>query len=169
MLALQPRRRFAKDTVLIVDGTLVPTRDHTVAEQSKNYRYSTNHQLVIDADTQLVAVIGCPLPGKRNDSKAWEESGAKAAAGNTITITDGYLGTGLVRPHRRRKGEGLPDWKEAHKPGTGRCTSPSRARHRPPEVLAHLPQVPLQPEPHDVNRQGHPHAGTATRKKLSGS
>ncbi|ARF76901.1 hypothetical protein B7C62_34885 [Kitasatospora albolonga] len=26
MLALQPRQRFAKDIVLIVDGTLVPTR-----------------------------------------------------------------------------------------------------------------------------------------------
>lgn len=35
-LALKPRKRFAKDTVLIVDGTLVPTRDHAVAEQSKN-------------------------------------------------------------------------------------------------------------------------------------
>ncbi|MEU8537919.1 transposase family protein, partial [Streptomyces parvulus] len=44
MLALQPRKRFAKDTVLIVDGTLVPTWDHTLAERSKNYRYSTNHQ-----------------------------------------------------------------------------------------------------------------------------
>ena len=49
LLALQPRQRFRKDTVLIVDGTLVPTRDHTIAEQSKNYRYSTNHQVVIDA------------------------------------------------------------------------------------------------------------------------
>lgn len=35
MLALQGRKRFTKDTVLIVDGTLVPTRDHTVSEQSK--------------------------------------------------------------------------------------------------------------------------------------
>ncbi|MGA4980435.1 helix-turn-helix domain-containing protein, partial [Streptomyces cinereoruber] len=35
LLALQQRRRFRKDTVLIVDGTLVPTRDHSVAEQSK--------------------------------------------------------------------------------------------------------------------------------------
>lgn len=26
MLALRPRKRFAKDAVLIVDGTLVPTR-----------------------------------------------------------------------------------------------------------------------------------------------
>lgn len=56
--------------MLIVDGTLVPTRDHAVAEQSKNYRYSTNHQVVIDADTRLVVVIGRPLPGNRNDCKA---------------------------------------------------------------------------------------------------
>jgi hypothetical protein len=48
-LAFQPRRRFRKGTVLIVDGTLVPTRDHTIARQSKNYRCSTHHQVVIDA------------------------------------------------------------------------------------------------------------------------
>lgn len=114
-LALHPRRRFAKDAVLIVDGTLVPTRDHKVAEQSKNYRYSTNHQVVIDADTRLVVAVGRPLPGNRNDCLAWAESGAKAAVGNTMTIADGgYLGTGLVMPHRRRKEEGLPSWKQAH-------------------------------------------------------
>ncbi|MFD6287740.1 transposase family protein [Streptomyces anthocyanicus] len=59
MLALQPRQRFARDTMLIVDGTLVPTRDHTIAD-------------------------------------------------------GGYPGTGLVMPHRRRKGEELSDWKQAH-------------------------------------------------------
>jgi hypothetical protein len=52
LLALPPRRRFARGTVLIVDGTLVPTRDHAVADQSKNYRHSTHHQVVIDADTR---------------------------------------------------------------------------------------------------------------------
>lgn len=76
-LALHPRQRFAKDAVLIVDGTLVPTRDHKVAEQSKNHRYSTNHQVVIDADTRLVVVVGRPLPGNRNDCRAWAESGPK--------------------------------------------------------------------------------------------
>ncbi|MFD7862247.1 transposase [Streptomyces sp. NPDC059783] len=115
LLALQPRKRFRKGSVLIVDGTLVPTRDHTIAEQSKNYRYSTAHQVVIDADTRLVVVVGRPLPGNRHDSRGWEESGAKAAVGQTMTIADGgYQGTGLVIPHRRRKGEELPDWKEEH-------------------------------------------------------
>ncbi|WP_030615236.1 IS5/IS1182 family transposase [Streptomyces achromogenes] len=116
-LALRPRKRFAKDTVLIVDGTLVPTRDHTIAERSKNYRYSTNHQVVIGADTRLVVVVGRPLAGNRNDCKAWEESGAKAAVGNTLTIADGgYPGTGLlVTPHRRKHGQSeLPNWKEEH-------------------------------------------------------
>ncbi|MFH8498855.1 transposase [Streptomyces coeruleorubidus] len=115
LLALRPRKRFCKDTELIMDGTLVPTRDHTVAEQSKNYRYSTNHQVVIDAETRLVVVVGRPLPGNRADCEAWEESGAKAAVGGTITIADGgHPGTGLVMPHRRRKDEELLDWKQAH-------------------------------------------------------
>jgi hypothetical protein len=116
LLALRPRLRFRKGTVLIVDGTLVPTRDHAVAEQSKNYRYSTNHQVVIDADTRLAVAVGRPLPGNRNDCKAWELSGAKAAAGNATVIADGgYRGTGLVIPHRREPGQAeLPAWKEEH-------------------------------------------------------
>ncbi|MFF8381805.1 transposase [Streptomyces sp. NPDC015661] len=105
-----------KDTVLIVDGTLVPTRDHAVAEQSKNHRYSTHHQVVIDADTRLVVAVGRPLPGNRNGCKAWELSGAKAAVGQTTVIADGgYRGTGLVIPHRREPGQAeLTVWKEEH-------------------------------------------------------
>ncbi|MFF6830216.1 transposase [Streptomyces longwoodensis] len=116
-LALQPRRHFRKDTVLIVDGTLVPTRDRTVAASSKNYRYSTNHQVVIGADTRLVVAVGKPLPGNRNDCRAWEDSGAKAAVGTTPTVIadGGYRGTGLTIPHyRRHKDEDLPIWKEQH-------------------------------------------------------
>jgi hypothetical protein len=116
-LALQPRRRFRTDTVLIVDGTLVPTRDRAVAASSKNYRYSTNHQVVIDADTRLVVAVGKPPPGNRNDCRAWEESGAKTAVGTTpaVIADGGYRGTGLTIPHyRRHKGEELPSWKEEH-------------------------------------------------------
>ncbi|MCG7524810.1 transposase [Streptomyces sp. OfavH-34-F] len=115
-LALKPCRRFRNDTVLIGDGTLVPTRDHTVAERSKNYRYSTNHQVVIDADIRRVVVVGRPLPGNRNDCKAWALSGAEEAVGRTTVIADGgYRGTGLVIPHRRERGQSeLPAWKEKH-------------------------------------------------------
>lgn len=43
-----------------------------------------------------------------------EESGARAAAGKTLVIADGgYLGTGLIIPHRRVRGRTeLPDRKE---------------------------------------------------------
>jgi hypothetical protein len=68
-LALQPRERFRKETVLIVDGTLVPTRDHTIAEQSRNYRHYTDHQVVIDADSRLVIAVGRPLPGNRTTAR----------------------------------------------------------------------------------------------------
>lgn len=95
MFALQPRKRFAKDTMLIVDSTLVPTRDHTVAERSESYRYSTTHQAVIDADSRLAVAMGLPLPGNRNDCKAWELSGAKAAVNHTTVIAGGgYQGIG---------------------------------------------------------------------------
>ncbi|KAF2779570.1 transposase for insertion sequence element IS112 [Streptomyces sp. OM5714] len=89
MIALQPCKRFAKDTVLIVDGTLVTTRSPSGRR-----------------------TIGTPP----TDGKAWEESGAKAAVGKALTITDGgYPGTGLVIPHRRQRGQAeLPAWKEEH-------------------------------------------------------
>lgn len=102
---------------MIVDGLLVPTRDHTIAEQSKNQRYSTSHQVVIDARTRLVVAVGRPLPGNRNDCKAREESGAKDAVGRTTTIADGgYPGTGPVIPHRRPRGGDLTAWQAEHNP-----------------------------------------------------
>lgn len=105
LLALNQRQRFRHGPVPIVDGTLVATRDHQVAEQSKNCRYSTNHQVVIDADARLVVAVGRPVPGNRNDCKAWSESGAAAAVGRTTTIADGgYQGTGLIIPRRRLAG-----------------------------------------------------------------
>ncbi|GLY54486.1 hypothetical protein Lesp01_81420 [Lentzea sp. NBRC 102530] len=48
--------------MLIVDGTLVPTHDRTISASSKNYRYSVNMQVVIDAGTRLVVAIGDPHP-----------------------------------------------------------------------------------------------------------
>ncbi|CAK7283628.1 hypothetical protein SGPA1_21603 [Streptomyces misionensis JCM 4497] len=43
-----------------MDGTLAPTRDHSIAEQSKSYRYSTNHQVVIDAELGSSSADHCP-------------------------------------------------------------------------------------------------------------
>jgi hypothetical protein len=65
--------------VSIVDGTLIPTRDHRLAARSKNYRYSTNLQVAIDANTRLVVALGDPQPGDRNDTVAYHSSGRLGA------------------------------------------------------------------------------------------
>jgi len=176
-LALQPRRRFRKEAVLIADGTLVPTRDRTVAASSKNYRYSTNHQVVIDADARPVVTVGKPLPGNRNDCRAWQDSGAKAAVGTTPTVIadGGYRGTGLTIPHyRRHKDEQLPAWKEEHNASHRKVRArvdhtfapheeledpprlPPQGRRRPPRHARHRP--PVQPHPHRMTgkRAGQP-------------
>lgn len=60
-------------------------------------------------------MVGQPLAGDLNDYKSWEESGTEAAVGShPRPPTAAVPATRLVRPHRRRKGEGLPDWKKAH-------------------------------------------------------
>ncbi len=116
LLALHPagRRRHSPDTVLIVDGTLVPTRDRTVAASSKNYRFSANLQVVIDADTRLTVAVGRPVPGNRNDCRAYTDSGVDAAcAGAAVLAEGGYQGTGLVIPYRKpADSRRLPGWKE---------------------------------------------------------
>ena len=52
-----------------------------MAAKSKNYRYSTNHQVVIDTDTQLVVAVGAPLPGNCNDAVAFGKSGSTTPRG----------------------------------------------------------------------------------------
>jgi hypothetical protein len=65
LLALAPVRRRRTDQIAIVDGTLVALPDHRLAAQSKNYRYSANPRVAIDADTRLVIALGAPQPGNR--------------------------------------------------------------------------------------------------------
>jgi hypothetical protein len=51
----------------IVDGTLIPTRDHRTAARSKNYRWSCNAQILVRRfDLRVVAIDGGG-PGNRND------------------------------------------------------------------------------------------------------
>ncbi len=106
-LALTPtHRRHPPDTVLIVDGTLVPSRDHAVAAPAKNYRYSANVQVIIDADTCLIVAVGDPRPGNHNDCTAYRTAGVPATGAHIIA--DGaYRGpdcAGVVILHRTPAG-----------------------------------------------------------------
>lgn len=135
LLALSPvTRRHSPTTVLIVDGTLVPTHDRSVSASSKNYRYSTNLQVVIDANTRLVVAVGRPLPGNRNDCRAYAESGIdRQCAGAAVMADGGYQGTGLIIPYRKpRDGSPLPGWKEDLN------TVHRRVRARVEHALAHM-------------------------------
>ncbi|MEV0412389.1 transposase [Streptomyces sp. NPDC050448] len=108
--ALGPATRPAADVdrLWIVDGTLIPVRDRKVAASSRNYRFSANVQVIIDADTRLVMASARPAPGNKADAHVWRESDRPAAAAGTTVIADGaYLGTGLIVPHRRRAGRPL--------------------------------------------------------------
>jgi hypothetical protein len=72
MLALEPARACADatDRLWIVDGTLVPVRNRRVGASSRNYRFSANVQVIVDAETRLVVVAARPVPGNTADAKA---------------------------------------------------------------------------------------------------
>ncbi|MFD7026418.1 transposase [Streptomyces sp. NPDC059917] len=95
---------------------LITVLRHEGADEVRRGRpWSLSLVVVIDADSRQVVLVGRPMPGNRNDCKAWSESGAKAAVGGTTTIADGgYPGTGLIIPHRRPAGGDLCDWKRQH-------------------------------------------------------
>lgn len=140
-LALSPvQRTHSPSTVLIVDGTLVPTHDRKVSASSKNYRYSTNLQVVIDADTRLTMAIGKPLPGNRNDCRAYTESSVdRQCAGAHVIADGGYQGNHtVIMPYRKSPGSALPEWKEDLN------TIHKQVRARVEHALAHMKSWNIQ-------------------------
>ena len=120
LLALAPVRRRRVDQISIVDGTLIPTRDHRLAAQSKNYRYSTNLQVAIDAHTNLVVALGDPQPDDRNDRNdrndtiVYRTSGIdQKLAGRPVMADGAYRGNPeVIIPYRKpADGSDLPAWK----------------------------------------------------------
>src|SRR5262249_6822717 len=59
----RPDRRWS----WIVDGTLIPTRDHACAAKSKNYRWSCNAQILVRRHDLRVIATSAGGPGNRND------------------------------------------------------------------------------------------------------
>jgi hypothetical protein len=123
------------DTVLIVDGTLIPTHDRIVSASSKNYRYSVNMQVVIDANTRRNVAVGNTTPGNRHDSRAYRDSGVdQHCAGTHVMADGGYLGNPeVIIPYRKPgKGNDLPDWQKELN------TVHKRVRARVEHALAHM-------------------------------
>lgn len=77
-------------------------------------------------------------------------------------------GSWVTTPIRRRPRQDRPHHDTADdQPGPASGTSTGRTKHRATEVLADLPQSPLQSQPHDGHRRSRPHPGASTLKMLS--
>ena len=139
LFALAPVRRRPKGQVAIVDGTLIPTRDHRLAAQSKNYRYSTNLQVAIDANTRLVIALGEPQPGNRNDTMVYRSSGINTQlAGREVVADGGYRGNPeVIMPY------GKPLTAANYRPGN-RTTTPGTARSEPASNMPSLDSKPTR-------------------------
>ncbi|HEU0034522.1 MAG TPA: transposase family protein [Kofleriaceae bacterium] len=86
----------------IVDGTLIPTRDHRYAAKSKNYRWSCNAQVLVRRRDLKVITTSVAGPGNRNDPVHYRASPRLAflcAAHGRVLADGGYRGvTGLITP-----------------------------------------------------------------------
>jgi hypothetical protein len=99
----------------IIDGTLIQVHDHTITAVSKNYRRSSNTQIIISAHTRGVVTVGHRWPGNRNDASLPVQllTGGRQLLGDggyrgiTTITTPGRDMTGCTirdhryRPHRR--------------------------------------------------------------------
>lgn len=86
----------------VVDGTLIPTRDHTRTALCKNYRRSTNVQVVVRRRDRSIVTVGEAWPGNRNDSVVFRATVGPVVTKHRRLIGDGgYQGVQGVTPPRR--------------------------------------------------------------------
>lgn len=91
----------------VVDGTLIPTRDHAAAARSKNYRWSCNAQILVRRRDLQVVATSAGGPGNRNDPIHYRGSvvEARCQLHGRVLADGGYRGVPeLVTPrfHRNR-------------------------------------------------------------------
>ncbi len=124
-------QRRARDQIAIVDGALIQTRDHTLAAPSKNYRYSTNLQVAINADTRVVIALDDPQPGNRNDTIGYQTRGIKTASPDDLSWP---TAVGLpppsprLRDHRGRDRVCTTSTGRLTKHDPAGCTNPAELR-----------------------------------------
>lgn len=104
---------LARGRIVLVDGTLVPTRRFAPAWASnysgKHRRHGVNIQ-VAATETGCLLAVSEPVPGRRHDRRALAEVGWEDALAGACWIADpGYQGTNAFTPGKRRPGQGLSD------------------------------------------------------------
>ena len=89
----------------VVDGTLIPTRDHRAAARSKNYRWSCNAQILVRRRDLYVVATSAGGPGNRNDPIHYRGSPIEKLClwHGRVLADGGYRGVPeLVTPRFRR-------------------------------------------------------------------
>src|SRR4051812_39321065 len=66
LAALAVHRPCDRRSSWVVDGTLIPTRDHRRAARSKNYRWSCNAQIFVRRCDLWIVATTAGGPGNRN-------------------------------------------------------------------------------------------------------
>jgi hypothetical protein len=85
----------------VVDGTLIPTRDHRRAARSKNYRWSCNAQVIIRRRDLRIIATTAGGPGNRNDPVHYRGSSIETLCKQhgRVLADGGYRGVAeLVTP-----------------------------------------------------------------------
>ena len=119
----------------VVDGTLIPTRDHAGAARSKNYRWSCNAQILARRRDLWIIATAAGGPGNRNDPEHYRHSEIEHLCqwhrrvladggyrGIPELVTPTFVGNRIVRDaawrrHRRRRARiehaiaRLKDWR----------------------------------------------------------
>lgn len=102
--------------VPLVDGTDVPTRNRTNAEENysgKRHRQGLNIQVMASESGALLAVSQV-APGCRHDSRAFAESGwAEMLADHEWLADSAYVGTNATTPKKRTKYRDLTNHERA--------------------------------------------------------
>lgn len=167
---LKTLREHEPDFVLL-DGVLAEcdrVGDGRADYSHEHRRHGVNVQVVTDPGGRLLG-LSPALPGRAHDLTAarihriiriCERQGVPILADLAYQGAGPWLTTGI----KRQSSAGTYPHRKDPQSGTGRSTSTRRTRGRKTEVLADLPQVPMQPQPHHVNRQSCPHTGAATLK-----
>jgi hypothetical protein len=161
---------------VLLDGTLAEcdrVGDGRADYSHKHRRHGVNVQVVTDPAGQVLW-ISPALPGRCHDLTAarahliiriCERQGVPILAGPRLP---GRRPLGHHRAQKAARRAVVPNTPD-DQPCTGHIPSTRRTGHGTAEILADLPQIPMQPQPHDLNRQGRPHPGEATLKMFSGS
>lgn len=123
--------------VVLVDGALIPTRDHASHRKpnfnAKHRRAGVTVQVMATLDGSLLAVSD-PVEGRTHDKTAYILTGlADLLADHEVVADLGYQGTPTIRPRRKRPGH------KHHTPADKIWnTSVSRIRWAVEHAIAHL-------------------------------